>query len=75
MPNLVSFAHPSPQILDKFQAGPFPIPEIPIKTLINKNCQNLRSNSEIDMKLGPLGKIVKRNTTTSTKIRHDNDIL
>ena len=27
------------------------------------------------MKLGPLFKIVKRNTTTSTKIRHDNDIL
>ena len=36
---------------------------------------NLISNSEIDMKLGPLFKIVKRSTTTSTKILHDNDIL
>ena len=39
------------------------------KSLANKNIHNLRSKSDIDMKLEPLSKIDKRNTMMSTKIR------
>ena len=65
MPSLVSFTRPSPQILGK---SFFAISGIPFKTLVNKNCHNLRYNSEIDVKLWPVYKIVKGNPTASTKI-------
>ena len=43
------------------------------QSLINKNCHNSRTSTDIDMKLGPVSKIDKRNTTTSKKV--DDDVL
>ena len=37
------------------------------------NYQNSRTSNDIDMKLGPVTKINKRNTTTSKK--HDDDVI
>ena len=36
-----------------------------------KNCPNSRSNNDIDMELGPVTKIDKRNTATSSKFDDD----
>ena len=41
------------------------------QSLMNKNCHNSRSSNDIDMKLGPVTKLDKKNTTTS-KILHGN---
>ena len=60
---------PVPKYWKNFRQGFFAISGIPVKTVVNKNCHNLRSNSEIDIKLGPLCKIIQRNSMTSTKIR------
>ena len=52
-----------------------------VETLIKRSCHNLRSNSEIEMKLGQLRKIFKRNTvkllreTRRYQQKSDNDIL
>ena len=35
--------------------------------LINENCNNCRTSDDIDMKLGPVPKLGKRNKTTSKK--------
>ena len=34
------------------------------QSLMNKNCDNSRTSNDIDMKLGPVTKCDKRNTTT-----------
>ena len=34
------------------------------QSLTNKNCDNSRTSNDIDMKLGPVTKCDKRNTTT-----------
>ena len=41
--------------------------------LIKENCYNSRTSDDIDMKLGPVTKLDKRNKTTSKKF--DNDIM
>ena len=69
MPNLVSFLVPVPKYWATVRQDLFAISGIPFKTLTNKNCHNLRYNGEIDVKLWPICKIVKRNTTTWTKFR------
>ena len=40
---------------------------------MNKNCHNPRTSDDNDMKLGPLSKSGKRNSTTLKKF--DDDIL
>ena len=45
------------------------------QSLINKNCHNSRTSNHIDMKLGPLTKLNKRNTTTSKKLRNDVTLI
>ena len=43
------------------------------QSLIKKNCHNSRISDDIDMKLGPVTKLDKRNKTTSKKF--DNDVM
>ena len=38
------------------------------ESLINENCHKFRTSNDIDMKLGWVTKLDKRNTTTSEKI-------
>ena len=73
MPNLVSVTCPSLQILDKTQARVFPLSGFLVKSLIDKIRHNSRTSNDIDMKLGPLTKLDKRNTTTLKKT--DDDVL
>ena len=64
MPNLVSITCPSHQIFDFRISG---------QSLIKENCHNSRTSDNIDMKLGPVTKLDKRNKTTSKKI--DVDVM
>ena len=41
------------------------------ESLVHKNYHNSRPSYDIDMKLGPVAKLDKRNTTTSKKIYDD----
>ena len=43
------------------------------QSLIKENCHNSRTSDDIDMKLGPVTKLDKRNKTTSKKI--DVDVM
>ena len=66
MPNVVSITGPSLQILGRTQTRIFltsglPDFQIPYK----KNRHNSRTRDDIDMKLGPVTKLDKRNKTTS----------
>ena len=70
MSNLVFITRPSLQILGKTQMGVFPISD---QSLIKENCHNSRTSDEIDMKLGPVTKLDKRNKTTSKKC--DVDVM
>ena len=70
MPSLVSITRPSLQILGKTQTGVFPISG---QSLVKENCHNSRVRDDIDMKLGPVTTIGKRNKTTSNKI--DDDVM
>ena len=72
MPNLVSLTCPSLQILDKTQTGIFLISRFLVKSPINKNCQNSRTNDDIDLKLEPVTKLDKRHTISK---KFDNDIV
>ena len=67
MPNLVSVTCPSLQILGKSQTG---ISDLWIsgQSLIKENCHNFRTSDDIDMKLGAVTKLEKRNKTTSKTI-------
>ena len=64
MPNLVSIICPSLQILGKTQTGVFLISG---QSRIKENCHNSRTSDDIDMKLGPVIKLGKRNKATSKK--------
>ena len=70
MPNLVSITLPSLQILGKTQTELFPISG---QSLIKENFHNSRTSDDIDMNLGPVIKLDKRNKTTSKK--SDADFL
>ena len=43
------------------------------QSLIKENCHNSRTRDDIDMKLGPVTKLDKRNKTTSKKF--DDDVM
>ena len=61
MPNLVSITHPvSDRGISDFR--------ISGQSLIKENCHNSRTSDNIDMKLGPVIKLDKRNRTTSKKL-------
>ena len=65
MPNLVSINCPSLQILGKTQPGVFLISRfLPGQPLIKENCHNSRTSQDIEMKLGPVTKLDKRNKIT-----------
>ena len=38
------------------------------QSLMNENCRNSRTSNDTDMKLGPVTKLYKRNTTTSKNL-------
>ena len=67
---LVKFGIPnSPQSLGTGQNPDGGISDFRISgiSLINKNCHNSRTRNDINMKLGPVTKLDKRNTATSKK--------
>ena len=66
------FSHPRLQILDRTQTTVFRISGFLINPL-QKNCHDSRTSNDIDMKLGPVTKLDKRNTATSKKL--DDDVL
>ena len=46
------------------------------QSLIKKNCDNSRTSDDIDIKLGPVTKLDKRNKTTSKKKKKiDNNVM
>ena len=68
MPNLVFITRPqSPDIRQKSDRGIFDF-RISGQSLIKENCHNSRTSDDIDMKLGPVTKLDKRNKTTSKKL-------
>ena len=66
--NLVSLSHLSLQILGKTQMGVFLI-----SILHKKNGHNSRTSDDIDMNLGPVTKLDKKNKKTSKKF--DDDVM
>ena len=62
----------SPDIGQNSDGGIFDI-RISNKSLIKENCHNSRNIDDIDMKLGPVPKLDKRNKTTSKKF--DDDVI
>ena len=65
MPHLVFLTCRSVLILEKTQMRVFPISGFLAKFFINKNRYKSRTSDDIDMKLRPVTKLDKRNTTTS----------
>ena len=61
---------PSLHILGKTQTG-FSDFQISGQFLIKRNCNNSTTSDDIDMKLGPVTKLDKRNKKTSKKVDHD----
>ena len=74
MPNLVSLTCPSLQILGKTQTLVFPISGFLVNFLQKKIvCHNSRTSDDIDMGLGPVTKLDKRNKVMSKNF--DVDIM
>ena len=65
--NLVSLTCPSLQIMGKTQTEVFQISGFLAKSLTNENYHNSRNGDDIDIKLGPVIKIDKGNTTSKKK--------
>ena len=72
MPNLVSITRPSLQILGKTQDGDISNFRNSGQSLIKENCHS-RTIDDIDIKLGPVIKLDKRNKATSKKF--DDDVM
>ena len=68
VPNMVLPTCTSLQILGKIQMGVFPNSGFLAKSLIKENFHNSRTSHDIDMKLGPVTKIYKKNKTTSKNL-------
>ena len=66
MPSLVSVTCPSLQILGNTQTGYFRFPDSG-QSVMKENCHNSRNSDDIDMKLGPVTKLDKRNKIKSKK--------
>ena len=73
MPNFIFSTCPSLQLLGKTQMGVFPISRFLVRSLIKENCHNFRTSDDIDMKLGPVTKLYRRNKTMSKNF--DDDIM
>ena len=73
IPILIFLTRSSCQILDKIQTGLFPTSGFLVKSLTNKHSFNYKTSNGIDMKLGPLSKLGKRNIMTSRTF--DNDLI
>ena len=73
VPNLVSPTCHSLLILGKTQTGVFPISGFLVNPLQKKIVNNSRTGDDIDMKLGPITKLHKRNKITSKKF--DDDVM
>ena len=67
MPNLVSLTYFNPRVMNKVQARVFSISRFLVKCIIKNFCHNSRNSTNIDMKLGSLSKLDKRNTMASKK--------
>ena len=65
MQNLVSLTFPNLKALDKTQAGLFSVSGFLVIYLINKNCHNSTTSDDINIKLGPIPKLNKKNTMAS----------
>ena len=65
MPNMVSITFCSLQILSKIQEGVFPVFRICCQSFINESCHNSKTGNDIDMNLGPVGKLNKIKMATS----------
>ena len=72
MPNLVFLTHPSLKISGKIQMGNSDF-QISVQSLIKESCHNFRTSNDSVMKLGPVTKLDKRNTTPSEKF--DDDVI
>ena len=74
---MVSLTCPSLQTLGKTQTVVISYFRISAQSLLKENCHNSRTSDDIDMKLGPLTKIDKRNKATSkkNKKKKDDDIM
>ena len=70
MPNLPQ----SPDIKQNSNEG-ISYLQISDQCLMKENCHNSRTGSDIDMKLGPVAKLKKRNTATSKKIDDDKMLI
>ena len=76
MPHLVLLTLPSLSMLDKTQTRALSISRSLVKSLINKSCYNSRTSNDIDMKLGPVIKLEKRNIAMAKYYNHkDNDVV
>ena len=71
VPNLVFITCPSLQIIGKTKTGVFPTSVISGQSLIKRNCHNSWNSDDIDMKLGQVTKLDKRNKTTSKRFEDD----
>ena len=65
MPNLLFINSSNLQILFKILTEVFSVSEFLVKSHMIKNCYNSKTSKDIDMKLGPLSKLEKRNKMTS----------
>ena len=65
MANLVSINSSNLQILFKILTEVFAVSGFLVKSHMIKNCYNSKTSKDIDMKLGPLSKLEKRNKMTS----------
>ena len=74
-PNLVLLTYPSLEILGKNQTRLLPVPWFLVRSLVSKNCHNSRNSNDIDMKLGPVTKLSKKNTTTSDVFLANYDFI
>ena len=73
MAYLVSLTHPGLQILDKTKTGDFSNFRVSCQSLIKESYHNFRASDDIDMKLGPVTKLDKRNKA-ALKI-FDDDVM
>ena len=71
VPNLAFLTRPSLQILSK--TGDISNFQISGQFLIKRNCHNSWTSDDIDMKLGPVTKIDKRNKSTFQKF--DDNVM
>ena len=67
MLNLVSLTHPSLHVLGKKSGRGISDFRISDQSLVKENYQNSRTGNGIDMKIGPVTKLDKRNKTTPKK--------